>query len=120
MKLPETEQEFKEMIWSKSKDAKDKFPIWFQKEFVDYWLEVPDCATKARYFLLPKKDRERWSTLGRMATAKRTIYKGDPRWKSTVPKKENIDRFRPKRLMTDQEKKVMDYQEKLRKNWNAQ
>lgn len=80
--LPETDQEFKNMVWSKSKDHLDQYPLWFQQEFVQYWLTVPDCSTKNRYFLLPLKDRKRWSTLGRMATVKRLIYSKDPRWNS--------------------------------------
>lgn len=79
--LPETVEEFKELVWSKSKNHLDEYPKWFQKEFMDYWLTVPDTGTKCRYFLLPKKDRQKWSTLGRMSTVKRTIFRNDLRWK---------------------------------------
>jgi hypothetical protein len=94
--LPETDQDFKNFVWSKSKNHLDKYPLWFQKAFVDYWLTVPDCETKNRYFLLSKADRKKWSTLGRMATVKRTIYSKDPRWIKkievyTPPKKQSID-----------------------------
>lgn len=79
--LPETVEEFKRLVWSNSKDHLDKYPKWFQKEFMEYWLTVPDTGNKCRYFLLPKKDRQKWSTLGRMATAKRMFYRNDPRFK---------------------------------------
>ena len=80
-KLPESEAEFKRMVWSKSKDHQAEYPLWFQKEFIDYWTTVPDLKTKCRYLLLTKKEKEKWSTLGRMANAKRMLYRNDPRFK---------------------------------------
>lgn len=100
-KLPETDQEFKEMFWAKSKDHTDKYPIWLQKEVINWWLTVPDCATKNRYFLLSKKDRQKWSTLGRLAYAKRTIHAKDPRWANEKvemkykPPKQNNTGYQP-------------------------
>jgi len=75
-----TDQEFKEMVWSKSKDHLIEYPKWFQVEFVEYWLTIPDNSKKTRFNLLPKKRRDQWSTLGTMAQCKRSIYRTDPRW----------------------------------------
>lgn len=90
--IPETVEEFKELVWSKSKDHLDEYPKWFQKEFMEFWLTVPDTGTKCRYFLLSKKDRQKWSTLGRMATAKRMFYRNDPRFKE-----ENKEVYKPRK-----------------------
>ena len=84
MKLPETIEDFKKMVWAKSKDHLDQYPLWFQKEFIEYWIRVPDCANKCNYFLLSKKAREKWSTLGRMATCKRIFYRDDPRFNTSL------------------------------------
>ena len=127
--LPKTNQDFKDMIWKNSKKHLDKYPLWFQKEFVQYWLQVPDCSDKNRYFMLSKSDRKKWSTLGRMATVKRTIYARDKRWQTDVkqvyvaPKNKKIDygRIDPEkakeRLREQSKNKIMGAGERVKRNW---
>jgi hypothetical protein len=105
-------------------DNPDKHPAWFLNDFVSadpekgYWNIVPDNKTKTNYFLLPKKQREKWSTGGRLATAK-NFKRNDPRWKLkpdnqmtyTPPKNLSQDNFKPdyeayKQRMEKQNKEV--------------
>lgn len=61
----------------------EKWPRWFLNEFCKYWNTTPDHGKKTMYWMLSKKQREKWSTGGRLATCKRILYKNDPRWKTT-------------------------------------
>lgn len=80
-----TKTEFELMVWDKAKDHLKKYPKWLLREFCNYWTTIPDASDKIIYDMLPKKLKATWSTLGRLAYAKRVIYRNDPRWKKEQP-----------------------------------
>jgi hypothetical protein len=80
-----------------------KYPSWFLNAVVSrdpdkggYWNTVPDNGNKTQYFMLSKRDREKWSTGGRLSYQKRVIFKNDPRWKSTETQ---IEYTKPKQAL---------------------
>ena len=104
-KAPETiEEQQKHFIlivkWWVNKNP-NKYPSWFLNDFVSknpdqgYWNTVPDNGTKTYYFLLPKSAHAKWSTGGRLATAKKFKI-NDKRWKSTETQ---IEYTKPKQAL---------------------
>jgi hypothetical protein len=86
--------------WAQTNDLSYKqYPKWLRKEFYEYWTEFAnDNGRKMRF------EMERtWNTGRRLATAKKTIYSKDPRWKEVV------EYTKPKRANQDYELKPIDY-----------
>lgn len=146
MKLPETEQEFIEpkdsyffrklkdgdlrkysiddrqnafckhiQQWIVTNKREKDYPLWLAVDFCEFW-----CGLKNDGGWKMKFECERsWETGGRLATAKRIVYSKDSRWKTTEPKKDNVDHYRSKRAQKQQIHNQEDYFEKLRKKWSA-
>lgn len=101
--LEERKEAFKEKLrkWSSKNDLEFKeFPRWLRKEFFSYWVELANDNGRKMRFEMEKT----WNTGRRLATAKRTIYAKDPRWKSEKPKY-----YAPKRFKDGQMAPGIDY-----------
>lgn len=82
--LEERKEAFKHKLrnWARYNDLEfNEYPKWLRKEFYEYWTELAnDNGLKMRFEM-----EKTWNTGRRLATAKRTIYAKDTRWK-TKPK----------------------------------
>ena len=133
----EQQKFFVSLVQTWVNDHPGKYPGWFLNEFVSkfpekggYWNTVPDNKDKTMYFLLPKKDREKWSTGGRLNTQKGFKSK-DPRWKEkaeyTPPKVAKREYIGPapdyeahkKRMASEQRpNEILSIGERMKRNWN--
>lgn len=67
--------------WSAKNDLQKKeYPDWLRKDFFEYWTEFANDNGRKMRFEMEKT----WNTGRRLATAKRTVYAKDPRWKESV------------------------------------
>lgn len=125
--LEERKQKFKHKLqnWASYNDLEYKeYPKWLRKEFFEYWSELANDKGRKMRFEMEKT----WNTGRRLATAKRTIYAKDPRWKLkkriyTPPKKSPIDygridyEKRKKNHESQNIDQIMTAGERLKKNW---
>lgn len=82
--LEERKEAFKLKLrnWARWNDNEfEEYPKWLRKDFYEYWTELANDNGRKMRFEMEKT----WNTGRRLATAKRTIYAKDPRWK-TKPK----------------------------------
>ncbi|NRA93419.1 MAG: hypothetical protein HRU26_12175 [Psychroserpens sp.] len=112
--------------WSRYNDIDFKlYPKWLRKDFFEYWTEFANDNGRKMRFEMEKT----WNTGRRLATAKKTIYSKDPRWKTDVkqvyvaPKQKNIDygRIDPEkakeRLREQSKSKIMGAGDRVKRNW---
>lgn len=78
MDIEERKEAFEWKVWRivTENDRLKDYPKWMLREFCNYWEQMNDGGRKM-FFEMEKK----WSTLGRLATAKTMVYGRDPRWK---------------------------------------
>jgi len=58
--------------------VKNEYPKWLRDDWFEYWTEKANDGGHKMRFEMEKT----WNTGRRLATAKRTIYAKDPRWKT--------------------------------------